>query len=138
MPDAVYGAIDGTVANTTPFAFAGRLMALKEDSLPHLIDPETLEFEITGLKGARRMLETTAVPLATADGGYAQLGMTPATYRRGGAGARIDYVIAKTSLGGPARVVFGLLRWVVLLGGMVVLVFCVSLWRDLRRRRGHA
>ena len=29
----------------------------------------------------------------------AQLGMTPATYRRGGAGARIDYVIAKTSLG---------------------------------------
>ncbi len=27
---------------------------------------------------------------------------------------------------------------VVGLGGMVVLVFCVSLWRDLRRRRGHA
>jgi AraC family transcriptional regulator of adaptative response/methylated-DNA-[protein]-cysteine methyltransferase len=29
----------------------------------------------------------------------AQLGMTPATYRRGGAGAHIDYVITKTSLG---------------------------------------
>ncbi|HMI47702.1 MAG TPA: bifunctional DNA-binding transcriptional regulator/O6-methylguanine-DNA methyltransferase Ada [Gemmatimonadaceae bacterium] len=28
-----------------------------------------------------------------------RLGMTPATYRRGGAGAHIDYVIAKTSLG---------------------------------------
>lgn len=35
--------IDGTVANTTPFAFAGRLMALKEDGLPHLMDPNTLE-----------------------------------------------------------------------------------------------
>jgi carotenoid cleavage dioxygenase-like enzyme len=35
--------IDRTVANTTPFAFAGRLMALKEDSLPHLIDPNTLD-----------------------------------------------------------------------------------------------
>ncbi|MFL5566470.1 MAG: bifunctional DNA-binding transcriptional regulator/O6-methylguanine-DNA methyltransferase Ada [Gemmatimonadaceae bacterium] len=29
----------------------------------------------------------------------ARLGMTPATYRRGGAGTHIDYVIAKTSLG---------------------------------------
>ncbi len=29
----------------------------------------------------------------------AQLGMTPATYQRGGAGARIDYVVAGTSLG---------------------------------------
>jgi AraC family transcriptional regulator of adaptative response/methylated-DNA-[protein]-cysteine methyltransferase len=29
----------------------------------------------------------------------AQLGMTPATYRRGGAGAHIDYVITNTSLG---------------------------------------
>ena len=29
----------------------------------------------------------------------AQLGMTPATYQRGGAGVRIDYVVAKTSLG---------------------------------------
>jgi carotenoid cleavage dioxygenase len=35
--------LDGTVANTTPFAFAGKLMALKEDSLPHLMDPNTLE-----------------------------------------------------------------------------------------------
>lgn len=35
--------IDGTVANTTPYVFAGRLMALKEDGLPHLIDPDTLE-----------------------------------------------------------------------------------------------
>jgi len=35
--------LDRTVANTTPFAFAGRLMALKEDGLPHLIDPNTLE-----------------------------------------------------------------------------------------------
>lgn len=29
----------------------------------------------------------------------AQLGMTPATYQRGGAGANIDYVVASTSLG---------------------------------------
>lgn len=29
----------------------------------------------------------------------AQLGMTPATYQRGGAGAQIEYVVAKTSLG---------------------------------------
>jgi len=29
----------------------------------------------------------------------ARLGMTPATYKRGGAGARIDYVVTKTSLG---------------------------------------
>ena len=29
-------------------------------------------------------------------------------------------LLAKTSLGGPARVVFGVLRWIVLLGGMVV------------------
>jgi len=36
-------ALDGTVANTTPYAFAGKLMALKEDALPHLIDPVTLE-----------------------------------------------------------------------------------------------
>ncbi|BBD99972.1 dioxygenase [Sphingobium amiense] len=35
--------LDRTVANTTPFAFAGRLMALKEDGLPHLIDPNSLE-----------------------------------------------------------------------------------------------
>jgi len=34
--------LDGTVANTTPFSFAGKLMALKEDGLPHLIDPDTL------------------------------------------------------------------------------------------------
>lgn len=33
------------------------------------------------------------------DAADAQLGMTPATYRRGGAGAHIDYVITKTSLG---------------------------------------
>jgi AraC family transcriptional regulator of adaptative response/methylated-DNA-[protein]-cysteine methyltransferase len=33
------------------------------------------------------------------DGASTQLGMTPATYRRGGAGMQIEYVIAKTSLG---------------------------------------
>ena len=32
-------------------------------------------------------------------GADAKLGMTPATYRRGGVGAHIDYVIAQTSLG---------------------------------------
>jgi carotenoid cleavage dioxygenase len=35
--------LDGTVANTTPLAFAGKLFALKEDGLPHVIDPLTLE-----------------------------------------------------------------------------------------------
>jgi AraC family transcriptional regulator of adaptative response/methylated-DNA-[protein]-cysteine methyltransferase len=60
------------------------------------------------LKGELRRGET--VSRATFGAGYgsssrvygtadAQLGMTPATYRRGGAGARIDYVIARTSLG---------------------------------------
>ncbi|HUQ98998.1 MAG TPA: bifunctional DNA-binding transcriptional regulator/O6-methylguanine-DNA methyltransferase Ada [Gemmatimonadaceae bacterium] len=33
------------------------------------------------------------------DGASTQLGMTPATYRRGGSGLQIEYVIAKTSLG---------------------------------------
>src|SRR5438552_17183336 len=33
------------------------------------------------------------------DDASARLGMTPATYRRGGAGTQIDYVIAATSLG---------------------------------------
>jgi AraC family transcriptional regulator of adaptative response/methylated-DNA-[protein]-cysteine methyltransferase len=33
------------------------------------------------------------------DGASTQLGMTPATYRRGGSGMQIEYVIAKTSLG---------------------------------------
>ena len=33
------------------------------------------------------------------DGASTRLGMTPATYRRGGAGMQIEYVIAKTSLG---------------------------------------
>lgn len=60
------------------------------------------------LKGELRRGET--VSRATFGAGYgsssgvyggadANLGMTPATYRRGGAGAHIDYVIAQTSLG---------------------------------------
>jgi AraC family transcriptional regulator of adaptative response/methylated-DNA-[protein]-cysteine methyltransferase len=60
------------------------------------------------LKGELKRGET--VSRATFGAGYgsssgvyggadASLGMTPATYRRGGAGAHIDYVIAKTSLG---------------------------------------
>ena len=60
------------------------------------------------LKGELRRGET--VSRATFGAGYgsssgvyggadARLGMTPATYRRGGAGAHIDYVIANTSLG---------------------------------------
>lgn len=32
-----------TVANTAPMVFSGRLFALKEDGLPHQIDPNTLE-----------------------------------------------------------------------------------------------
>jgi carotenoid cleavage dioxygenase-like enzyme len=35
--------LDGTVSNTTPFVHAGKLFALKEDSLPHEIDPATLD-----------------------------------------------------------------------------------------------
>ena len=60
------------------------------------------------LKGELRRGET--VSRATFGAGYgsssgvyggadANLGMTPATYRRGGAGAHIDYVLAQTSLG---------------------------------------
>ncbi|HWJ70635.1 MAG TPA: carotenoid oxygenase family protein [Sphingobium sp.] len=37
------GVINRTVANTTPFVFGGKLFALKEDSLPLVIDPDTLE-----------------------------------------------------------------------------------------------
>jgi AraC family transcriptional regulator of adaptative response/methylated-DNA-[protein]-cysteine methyltransferase len=33
------------------------------------------------------------------EGAAAQLGMTPATYQRGGEGTHIDYVVARTSLG---------------------------------------
>lgn len=60
------------------------------------------------LKGELRRGET--VSRATYGAGYgsssrvyegasAQLGMTPATYQRGGAGIHIDYVVARTSLG---------------------------------------
>ena len=60
------------------------------------------------LKGELKRGET--VSRATFGAGYgsssrvyddadSRLGMTPATYRRGGAGARIEYVIASTSLG---------------------------------------
>jgi AraC family transcriptional regulator of adaptative response/methylated-DNA-[protein]-cysteine methyltransferase len=60
------------------------------------------------LKGELKRGET--VSRATFGAGYGsssrvygdsdkRLGMTPATYRRGGAGARIEYVTAKTSLG---------------------------------------
>src|SRR5256885_3180538 len=60
------------------------------------------------LKGGLRRGET--VSRATYGAGYssssrvygdadARLGMTPATYKRGGAGTRIEYVIAHTSLG---------------------------------------
>ncbi|MDP9200886.1 MAG: bifunctional DNA-binding transcriptional regulator/O6-methylguanine-DNA methyltransferase Ada [Gemmatimonadota bacterium] len=60
------------------------------------------------LKGELKRGET--VSRATFGAGYgsssrvygtsdAQLGMTPATYRRGGAGMHIDYAVAKTSLG---------------------------------------
>jgi AraC family transcriptional regulator, regulatory protein of adaptative response / methylated-DNA-[protein]-cysteine methyltransferase len=60
------------------------------------------------LKGELKRGET--VSRATYGAGYgsssrvygdadSRLGMTPATYRRGGAGAHIDYVIASTSLG---------------------------------------
>lgn len=35
--------IDRTVANTTPYFHAGRLMMSKEDGLPYEIDPETLD-----------------------------------------------------------------------------------------------
>jgi AraC family transcriptional regulator, regulatory protein of adaptative response / methylated-DNA-[protein]-cysteine methyltransferase len=60
------------------------------------------------LKGELKRGET--VSRATFGAGYgsssrvyggadAKLGMTPATYRRGGAGAHIDYVMAQTSLG---------------------------------------
>ena len=60
------------------------------------------------LKGELKRGET--VSRATYGAGYgsssrvyetadAQLGMTPATYQRGGAGVQIEYVVAKTSLG---------------------------------------
>jgi PAS domain S-box-containing protein len=66
----------------------------------------TLEFEITGLKGARRILETTAVPLVTADGGYAQLGMTrditarvESTRALAEHRARLDYAVRLSRVG---------------------------------------
>ncbi len=35
--------LDGTVSNTAPMAFAGKLFTLKEDALPYRVDPVTLD-----------------------------------------------------------------------------------------------
>jgi carotenoid cleavage dioxygenase-like enzyme len=55
--------LNRTVANTTPYAFAGKLFALKEDSLPHEIDPKTLNTIGTyDFKGKYRSQTFTAHP----------------------------------------------------------------------------
>jgi carotenoid cleavage dioxygenase-like enzyme len=41
--EASVAGLNRTVANTTPQVFAGKLFALKEDSLPYEIDPKTLQ-----------------------------------------------------------------------------------------------
>jgi len=54
---------DRTTANTNVVAHAGRLMALKEDGLPHLLDPVTLETRGRfNYAGKMRSLTSTAHP----------------------------------------------------------------------------
>ena len=54
---------DGTTANTNAFFHAGRLFALKEDGLPHELDPDTLETRGKFDYGGRmKSLTSTAHP----------------------------------------------------------------------------
>jgi len=66
----------------------------------------TLEFPIVGLQGRRRMVESTAVPLATPDGRFAQLAMTRDITERIDAAlaleehrARLDYAVRLSRVG---------------------------------------
>ena len=54
---------DGTTANTNAFFHAGRLFALKEDGLPHELDPDTLETRGKyDYRGKMKSLTATAHP----------------------------------------------------------------------------
>jgi len=66
----------------------------------------TLEFDIVGLKGTRRHMETTAVPLTTSDGGFAHLAVTRDVSGRVEANraleesrARLDYAVRVSGIG---------------------------------------
>lgn len=64
--------INASAANTAAFAFAGKLLALKEDSLPYEIDPVTLEtIGMFDFGGAFRSKTFTAHPKV--DGGTGEL-----------------------------------------------------------------
>jgi len=67
---------------------------------------ETLEFDIIGLKGARRHMETTAVPLAAPDGSFTHLAVTRDATERVKASraltesrARLDYAVRVSGIG---------------------------------------
>ncbi|HEV3439035.1 MAG TPA: PAS domain S-box protein [Gemmata sp.] len=66
----------------------------------------TLEFDIIGLKGTRRHMETTAVPLAAPDGGFSHLAVTRDVTERVKASraltesrARLDYAVRVSGIG---------------------------------------
>jgi PAS domain S-box-containing protein len=65
-----------------------------------------LEFDIIGLKGTHRHMETTAVPLATPDGGFNHLAVTRDVTERAAAArvlaesrARLDYAVRLSGVG---------------------------------------
>ncbi len=64
MDDDDVAHLSASAANTTAFAFAGRLLALKEDGLPYELDPETLATRGTfDFGGAVESVTFTAHPM---------------------------------------------------------------------------
>jgi PAS domain S-box-containing protein len=66
----------------------------------------TLEYDVVGLHGTRRHMETTAVPLPTPDGGFTHLGITRDVTQRAAAEralaesrARLDYTVRVAGVG---------------------------------------
>jgi PAS domain S-box-containing protein len=66
----------------------------------------TLDFDLIGLKGTRRHMETTAVPLANPDGGFTHLAVTRDVTERTAAAraladsrARLDYAVRLSGVG---------------------------------------
>jgi len=61
--DAAVQGVNGTVSNTAPLVHAGKLFTLKEDGLPHQLDPNTLEtIGPWDFKGAWKSQTFTAHP----------------------------------------------------------------------------
>jgi PAS domain S-box-containing protein len=79
----------------------------------------TLEFDIVGMQGTRRTMESSSVPLPTADGGFVQLAVTrDVTARRQAEHAltqnrsRLDYAVRLSGVGfWHCELPFDLLNW---------------------------